>query len=313
MRTFIHTFLLACTLAFGMHHSAQAEELPREVVINGVEFIHVPEGWFWYIVGGGKLKDIGAKKAPWYKEYKTWLDGYYIAKYEARARDFVRFMNSGEARFASQYPPGDAENCTVRSYPNGEYYLGDPTRDLPAAQLTWDLADEFARWMGFRLPTEAEWEKAARGTDRRIWPWGNEYPDDTFAQYGTESDCHAAPVDHFRNGVSPYGVYNMAGNVLEFVADWFNEEFDLSMRDGQRNPALATHGTTGDGEINVPARIVKGGRWGSPATAMHIHARRLHRPDDPFICFGLRFAVDVDTVRKHLKNGTARIAGQEKR
>lgn len=310
MRSFIQMLLLSLSLSLGLTHQARADDLPREVVINGVEFIQIPEGWFWYAVGGGYWKDTSRLKVPWYRDVKTWLDGFYIAKYEARARDLVRFLNSGQAKYASQYGQGDRTLCAVRQRPDGAYYLAEPELDLPASQLSWQLADEFARWMGFRLPSEAEWEKAARGTDKRIWPWGNEHPDDTFAQYNTNSDCQGMPVDYFRNGISPYGVYNMAGNAMEFVADWFNEDFDVSMKDGQRNPPLATHGTLGNGDLNVPMKLVKGGRWGSPSSAVHIYARRHHRPDDSFICFGARFAVDVDTVRAHLRNGTATVVSQ---
>lgn len=312
MRSLIVALLASLTLLLGAA-PARAEALPREVVINGVEFIHVPQGWFWHVVGGGHWKDIGRPGVPTFREVRTWLDGFYIAKYEARASDLLRFFNSGKAQYAWQYPSGEAEGCSVRRRPTGEYYLGDPARDLPAANLSWQLADEFARWMGFRLPTEAEWVKAARGTDRRIWPWGDEYPDDTFALFGTSSDCQAVPVDSYPNGVSPYGVYNMAGNALEFVADWFNEDFDVSMQDGQRNPPLATHGTLGNGELSGQMKLLKGGRWGSNANFIHVFGRRHHRPDSNFICFGARFAVDADTVRAHLARGTATVVQQGKR
>lgn len=310
MRSFIHTLLLSLTLVIGFQQDARSEALPREVVINGVEFIHVPEGWFWYAVGGGHWKDMQTPQSRFFRDVNTWLDGFYIAKFEARGRDLLRFLSSGQARYANQYARGEADGCAVRRRPGGDYYLADPSRDLPATHLSWQLADEFARWMGFRLPTEAEWTKAARGSDRRVWPWGNEYPDDTFGGFGTDSKCHPAPVDAFRNGISPYGAYNMAGNAMEFVADWFNEDFDVSMKDGQRNPPLATHGTLGNGELDGPKRILKGGRWASNADFIHIYGRNLHHEDGNFVCFGVRFAVDVATVRAHLAKGTAAIVAR---
>ena len=309
MRRFVISVLTTLTLLLGPSIS-QASELPGEVVINGVEFVHVPQGWFWYAVGGGQRKDIQDGKSPWFRDVKTHLNGFYIAKFEARGRDLLRFFNSGQARYAEQYARGEADGCAVRRRPSGEYYLADPASDLPATHLSWQLADEFARWMGFRLPTEAEWEKAARGTDRRIWPWGNEYPDDTFAGFGTSTKCNPVPVDYFRNGLSPYGAYNMAGNALEFVADWFNEDFDASMTDGQHNPPLATHGTLSNGEMLVQQKILKGGRWASNADFIHIYGRNRFPVDGNFVCFGARFAIDIESVRAHLAKGTATVVAK---
>ncbi|RZI44277.1 hypothetical protein EGT07_02305 [Herbaspirillum sp. HC18] len=292
--------------------ASRAEDLPREVVINGVEFVHVPQGWFWYAIGGGYWKDIKTKKSPWYRDVKIWLDGFYIGKYEALGSDLLALLQSGKSQYAWQYASGEARGCAVRRRPDGEYYLADPARKLPATHMSWQLADELARWMGFRVPTEAEWVKAARGTDRRVWPWGDEYPDDTFAGYGSGPDCHPLPIDYHRNGVSPYGAYNMAGNALEFVADWFNEDWDVSLKDGQRNPPLAANGTLMNNEWEAPMKLLKGGRWGSNADYIHIYARRPRIPEGNFICFGVRYAVDEATVRAHLANGTAKVVMQGK-
>lgn len=310
MRSMIRCLLLCLGLVVLGAHPARAADLPREVVINGVEFVHVPEGWFWYPVGGGYRKDIFAGKAPYFRDVRTWLDGYYIAKFEARGRDLLRFFQSGQAKFAHQYASGEAEGCAVRRRPDGEYYLANPEVDLPATHLSWQLGEEFAVWMGFRLPTEAEWTKAARGTDKRVWPWGNEYPDDTFGGFGTGSSCFPMPVDAFRNGLSPYGAYNMAGNAMELVADWFNEEFDASMTDGQRNPRLATFGTLSNNELDTPKKILKGGRWAGNPDSVHVYARTLNRLDGNFVCFGVRFAIDEATVREHLAKGTATVVAK---
>lgn len=302
-------FLVVLLIGFGAGgaRAGEADPLPREVTINGVEFIHVPEGWFWYAIESQAGNATGAPGKPYFRDVKVWLDGFYIAKFEARARDFKRFMESDKVSHRSQYAEAEAEGCTVRRQPEGKYYLVEAERDLPATHLSWELATEFAQWMGFRLPTEGEWTKAARGTDRRMWPWGDEYPDDTFAGYNTVSTaCSTSPVDSFGNGKSPYGVYNMAGNAFEIVQDWYNDEWDAALKDGVRNPPLAEKGTT-PSPLPQPMKILKGGRWASPANGLSVYRRNLHRPDGIFTCFGTRFALDEAAVRSHLAGGTATV------
>lgn len=290
-----------------MAHAAapEANPMPREVAINGVEFVSVPEGWFWYSVDNGYSDSKFRLGTPLYRDVRIWLDGYYIAKYEARARDLQGFFNSGQARFLGQYR-GNDEGCTVRAAADGKYFLVDPGRDLPATGISWNLADEFARWMGFRLPSEAEWEKAARGTDQRHWPWGKPYPDDTYGNFWRPTSCHPAPVDAFPRSASPYGADNMAGNVWEAVADWFNADFDKSLKDGARNPPLAND----SGPITSnsrPEKIYKGGGWVSSMGDMTIHRRTYDLPSVAFYTYGTRFAIDASRVREHLANGTARV------
>ncbi|HEY3326502.1 MAG TPA: formylglycine-generating enzyme family protein [Novimethylophilus sp.] len=312
MRTFFLAAMLAAISVFstaGVADTAGAPrqpDLPREIIINGVEFVLVPEGWFWYAVENGEREKAVQKGKPWFRDVKVWLDSYYIAKYEARARDLKRFLDSRDVKHRTEYGSGETKGCAVRRNEAGEYYLTEPERDLPATHLSWNLADEFTRWMGFRMPTEAEWVKAARGTDRRLWPWGDEYPDDTYAGFRAFGGCTPAPVTSFSNGKSPYGAYNMAGNVFEYVADWYNEQFDLDIKDGDRNPVPAATGTLTEG-IPRPVKILKGGRWASSASFIHVYARTTMRPDENFRCFGVRFAVDVETARTHLENGTATI------
>lgn len=302
-------FLVALFVLFGAGaaRGAEGKSLPREVTINGVEFIHIPKGWFWYAIENQAGEDLGTPGKPFMRDIKVWLDGFYIAKFEARARDFQRFMASEAASRRTQYAEAEVQGCSVRRHPEGEYYLVEAEKDLPATHLSWELATEFAAWMGFRLPTEGEWIKAARGTDRRMWPWGDEYPDDTFAGYNTATAyCNPVPVDSFANGKSPYGVYNMAGNTFEFVQDWYNHEWDAALKDGARNPRLAEKGTT-PSPLPEPQKILKGGRWSSPANGLSIYRRTFHQPDGIFICFGARFALDEAAVRTHLANGTATV------
>ena len=277
-----------------------AEPLPAEVMIRNVEFLLVPEGHFYRRPAALPGPPNSAPMI------KVWLDAYYIAKYEARARDLVPFMNV-ETQGGRPYPFG-IENCSVRKSKDGVFILASPFEDLPATHLSRKLAIAWARWMGFRLPTESEWEKAARGTDQRIYPWGDGEPDDTLANFRISSSCHVWPVTSAAKGRSPYGLHHMAGNVREFVADWHDGENDAgklllkqilddnARREGQELPDPAT--------IN----LFKGGRWASLEQHLEISDRvGAVDPNDPFQCNGTRFAVDVAVVREHLAKGTAQV------
>ena len=311
MKLIHYAAFLATTLlsAFALAQPPGAA-LPREVMINGVEFVHIPAGNFWYGVENVDYLDnqrpVGGKH---YRDVQVWLDGFYMAKFEARARDLKRFMEQPNVDLRQQYA-GETEGCVVTGNATAGYTLKEPEQDLPATHLSNELSAEFARWMGFRLPTEMEWVKAARGTDRRMFPWGDEYPDDTFAGFKSHAGCSPAPVDAFANGRSAYGLYNMGGNVFEHVADWYNNAYDLALKDGARNPAPPKSGTTG-ADLAHPMRILKGGRWSTHAQGMSIYSRNLHRPDQGFICFGTRFAIDEATVAQHLKRGTARVVAEK--
>lgn len=139
---------------------------------------------------------------------KTTLPAFYI--------DETEVTNSAYQKFCDQtghpYPP---------KVPWDAQYFDRP--QYPVVNVSWDDAVAFAQWAGKRLPTELEWEKAARGTDGRLWPWGNTF-DPGRANLGGEQDgyLYTAPVGSFPSGKSPYGVLDMAGNVWEWVADGYD-------------------------------------------------------------------------------------------
>lgn len=306
--------LVASVLMFA--NAVHSDDLPAEVIINGVEFVRIPAGEFQYTVETPSMH-FESDGGPRYRHVRIWLDDFYMAKYEARARDQVRFMTSGAmspdtlVRLAQEQAEHVAidrstdPGCTVRRGNDGRYYRPEPQRDLPATDLSWEIATEFAQWMGFRLPTEAEWEKAARGSDRRIWPWGNAYPDDTQALFTWTTACRPEPVDAYPKGRSPYGIYNMAGNASEYVGDWYNREFDANLKDGDRNPPLAESGTPVP--YQIAQKIAKGGRWSKGPSDLAIASRQLMRPASATAGNGVRFALDTATVRSHLARGSAHI------
>ncbi|UCE03184.1 MAG: formylglycine-generating enzyme family protein [Candidatus Latescibacterota bacterium] len=198
----------------------------------------VPAGEFTM---GRESEDASPDEAP---VRSVWLDEFYIDRLEVTNAQYKSFADS-----------------VGRLYPNNPiwddgYFLGKP--DHPVINLTYEQAQAYCAWLGKRLPTEAEWEKAARGTDARIYAWGNEW-DETRAnlwgdEHGPDVFRRTAPVGSFPEGASPYGVLDMVGNVWEWCADWF--ELDYYSRAPDRNPP----GPEGPAKW----RVVRGGGFSSP-------------------------------------------------
>lgn len=206
---------------------------------DGAPMMLVPAGEF--IMGSDRGDE---DEAPVHRVY---LNTFYIDKFEVTNARFAKYVEA----IQSEPPWGfsDKETPVVHA-------------DRPVRWVSWMDAMGYCLWVGKRLPTEAEWEKAARGTDERLYPWGNDPPTPVHAVYGLkEGGAETVSVigDHHM-GQSPYGVQDLAGNLYEWVMDWYEEDFYSNFLNNPAiNPRGPSEGTAkvqrGGSYINTPYRL----------------------------------------------------------
>jgi formylglycine-generating enzyme required for sulfatase activity len=168
---------------------------------------------------------------------QIYLNAFYMDKFEVTVGQYARYL---EATEMEEPPDWNTMNHTQH-------------QKRPVVNVSWEDAVNYCKWAGKRLPTEAEWEKAARGTDGRIYPWGNEAPTRLHANYGRKDwndHLALAPVGSFEAGKSPYGIYDMAGNAWEWVFDWYGLDYYKNGPD--KNPI---------GPAKGEEKVVRGGSW----------------------------------------------------
>jgi len=220
------------------------------------DMVLVPAGEFLRGYDGG-----GFDEKP---QSRIMLDAYWIDRYEVTYGAYMAFVKTtGHRKPISRY---------VKNFDK----LSAPTQ--PAVYASWEDADEYCRYRGARLPTEAEWEKAARGPHGLLWPWGNQ--DKTGAANTGNPDPFEfpSPGASFSQDQSPYGVYDLAGNVMEWASDWYQED------------AYATSLANPKGPSSGNYKVIRGASWGTTGKETRLTVRLKMVPDFRDTTIGFRCA-----------------------
>ncbi len=204
----------------------QESKYPGMVYIPAGEFTMGtdPEKELRYDSSLGFMEEPYTNEIP---QRKVYLGAYYIDRYEVTIGQYAEFT-----RATGREMPEALESIDLEHF-----------KDYPVSCVTWQDAADYATWAHKRLPTEAEWEKAARGTDGRRYPWGNGF-DESKANFSKRG---LFPVGHFKSDVSPYGVYDMAGSLDEWVEDWY---------------VPYPGNTKKDPNYGIESKVYRGGSWG---------------------------------------------------
>jgi formylglycine-generating enzyme required for sulfatase activity len=197
--------------------------------------------------------------------HSVYLDAFYIDKLEVTIGQYEKFL-----RFAERKIPRYWEQVDLNGPGN-----------RPVIGVDWEDAQAYCEWVGKHLPTEAEWEKAAKGSDDRIYPWGNGSPTANQANFGQCCEWKGykslAEVTLHEEGKSPYGVYNMVGNVREWTRDWYDAEYyPKSPPSNPRGPESGVE------------RVIRGGSWANSDEYLLVTNRDREQPNFQSATIGIR-------------------------
>jgi len=237
--------LLSTACQLGGNNQAGSE---RTSASDGMIQVYVPPGTFQM---GGLDPSSALDEKP---VHKVDMKGYWIDKVEVTNAMFLLCVQAGACN-----PP---QSTTSKSH--SSYFNNAEFNDFPVVNVTWDSARQYCEWAGRRLPTEAEWEYAARGNTVNTYPWGEDKPDDARANFNyTLSDT--SQVGSYPAGASPFGVLDMAGNVYEWTNDYYDSKYYTS------GPASNPIGP----ELRTAYfdRVVRGGSYADPEVSIRVAKR----------------------------------------
>lgn len=237
----------------------------QESTIDGMIQVYVPEGEFIM----GTTHNHNFPDSP---EHIAYLDAFWVDRVEVTNAMYLKCLKDN--------------SCTLPASDN-VYYASWIYRDHPIVYVSWDQANEYCQWAGRRLPTEAEWEKASRGTDGRKYPWGNDTPTPRLANFSESLIGESVSAFRYPIGASPYGALNMAGNVREWVADWFDPNY--YSYSPYANPK---------GPDNGSERSLRSSSYNEDGKEIFITNRLRHEPQSPGLSRGFRCAQDSATENK---------------
>jgi formylglycine-generating enzyme required for sulfatase activity len=206
---------------------------------DGMEMVYVPAGNF--LMGSDKTRDSQASSDE-YPQHTVYLDAFWIDQTEVTNVQYSRCVVDAKCTL-----PHDA-----RSFTRSSYYGNSEYANYPVIYVDWSQAQAYCAWARRKLPSEAEWEKAARGTNGQLYPWGDAVPDQDKLNYSDVLKGDTTKVyNYFPSGASSYGAVDMAGNVWEWVSDWFSSIYYPNSPD--KNPMGPDLGVY---------RTLRGGSWG---------------------------------------------------
>lgn len=196
------------------------------------------------------------------------MDSFWMDKLEVTNGMYTLCIQAGAC----------SKEHSIFSQRRPDYFINPEYRDYPVVNVSWEEAKIYCEWAGRRLPSEAEWERAARGDDLRTYPWGYEQPSETYANF--DNIVHdTSRVGTYSAGASPYGVLDMAGNVWEWVNDWYQSDYYAS------SPASNPPGP-GSGDY----RVLRGSDWYYDWDALRVANRDYNYPDIRNVSVGFRCA-----------------------
>ncbi len=273
---------VAAAVADAVHriHAARRRTRTKLIVAFTVALVAVAASIYWLVPRNTKdasprvLVEAGMftmgddEHSP---RREVYVSAFHIDATEVTTRQYDKFLRATGSLTA----PPEWERLDLAS-----------EGDLPVVAVMWHEAAAYCHWVGMRLPREAEWEKAARGADERLYPWGNDEPTAERAVFGRDAeyayDGGLAPVGSHEEGRSAAGAYDLAGNASEWVSDWFAESFPI---DAVRDPT---------GPADGVKKVIRGSGWRDAAERLEVTRRYFAAPDHRSDDIGFRCAKEAD-------------------